>query len=111
MDPSAGVHLGQIPEAHSTWERSRGLIGREAGEIGRGLLIARCRCVHTFGMRCALDLVFVDDRRRVVAVRSEVPPWRVVFGGWSARHTVELPPGKARQLRLVSGTEVAWDAT
>ena len=34
-----------------------------------GLLIPRCASVHTFGMRFALDLVFLDARRRPLAVR------------------------------------------
>ena len=45
---------------------------------GPGLLIPRCRSVHTVGMRFRLDLVFLDERRRVVEVRRDVPPGRFV---------------------------------
>ena len=40
-----------------------------ASEAGAGLLIPRCSSVHTFGMRFALDLVFLDSRRRPLAIR------------------------------------------
>lgn len=43
-----------------------------------GLLLPRCRCVHTFGMRFALDLVFLDAGGRVVRVVRGVGPRRVV---------------------------------
>jgi uncharacterized protein len=42
------------------------------------LLIPRCSCVHTFGMRFALRLVFLDARGDVLEVRPYVPPRRVV---------------------------------
>lgn len=45
---------------------------------GYALLIPRCRCVHTFGMRFALDLVWFDAGGRVVAIDRRVPANRVV---------------------------------
>ena len=41
------------------------------------LLIPRCRSVHTFGMRFALDLVWLAADGRVVRVDRAVPPFRV----------------------------------
>jgi uncharacterized protein len=44
---------------------------------GVALLLPRCRSVHTFGMRFALDLVWLDGAGEVVRVDRGVPPWRV----------------------------------
>ena len=41
------------------------------------LLMPRCRSVHTFGMRFALDLVWLDRERRIVRIDRAVPPRRV----------------------------------
>ena len=41
------------------------------------LLIPRCRSVHTFGMRFALDLHWLGPRGEVVRVDRDVRPWRV----------------------------------
>ena len=54
-----------------------GLIGRRSLPPGVVLEIPRCRSVHTFGMRFALDLVWLDGERRVVRIDRAVPPWRV----------------------------------
>ena len=43
------------------------------------LLLPRCGAVHTFGMRFALDLVFLDERGGVLHSRSCVAPGRVVL--------------------------------
>jgi uncharacterized protein len=45
---------------------------------GAGLLIPRCRSVHTFGMRFALDVLFLDADDRVIGLRRGVPPGRVI---------------------------------
>ena len=42
------------------------------------LLIPGCRCVHTFGMRFALDLAWLDAEGRVLGVDRGVPPGRIV---------------------------------
>ncbi len=52
------------------------LLDEAPGEIG--LLIPRCRAVHTFGMRFAVDIVFLDARGRVIDTVSAVPPRRLV---------------------------------
>lgn len=42
-----------------------------------GLELAPCRSVHTFGMRFALDLIWVDRDGRVVRVDERVAPRRL----------------------------------
>lgn len=67
-----------------------GLGWRDRAEAGAGLLIPRCASVHTFGMRFPLDLYFLDDEGRVLAVRRRVPPRRVVWQR-GARNVLEIP--------------------
>ena len=52
------------------------LLSRE--RAGPGLLIPRCRSVHTFGMRFPLDLLFLDGDGRVIDLRRAVPPCLVI---------------------------------
>ena len=54
------------------------------------LHIARCRSVHTFGMRYALDLIWLDGRGAVVRVDLGVPPRRVRTCR-RARSVIEIP--------------------
>ena len=58
------------------------------------LLIPRCRSVHTFGMRFAIDVVFLDAGGRVLGVASNVPPCRVVSCRGAAA-VVETAAGEA----------------
>ncbi len=71
--------------------RVRGLLGRDGLE--GGLLLPRCRSVHTIGMRFAIDVAFLDRQGRVVAVVAPMRPWRVGRVRLRARQVVEAEAG------------------
>ena len=58
--------------------RLLGLAFTDRERAGGGLLIPGCRSVHTFGMRFALDIAFLDAEGAAISRRRAVPPWRVV---------------------------------
>lgn len=65
-----------VRTAASFRERLLGLaLRREPPD--HALLIPRCRSVHTFGMRFALDLHWLGPDGEVIRVDRRVPPWRV----------------------------------
>ena len=71
-------------------ERLRGLIGRDGLEHGRGMLIVRCNCIHTFFMRFPIDATFLDRQGNVVKTVRNIRPWRPwVWGGWRAASVLE----------------------
>ena len=57
---------------------------------GHALLLPRTRAVHTFGMRFALDLHWLDRDGTVVRVDRAVPPRRLRTC-LRARSVLELP--------------------
>jgi uncharacterized membrane protein (UPF0127 family) len=72
--------------------RSRGLLGRAALREGEGLWIVPCEAIHTFGMRFAIDLVYLGRNRRVKKTCSSVPAWRI-SACLTAHSVLELPSG------------------
>ncbi|MCK4400801.1 DUF192 domain-containing protein [bacterium] len=75
-----------------TWlRRTKGLIGHAKLDSGEGLLIPNCKAIHTWFMRFAIDVVFMDKNYCVVKTISQLKPFRLAFGGRSAQHTLELP--------------------
>ena len=76
--------------AESAFERMRGLIGRKKLDPGRGMLITKCNCIHTFFMRFPIDATFLDRKGNVVRIVRGIRPWRPwVWGGWRARSVLE----------------------
>jgi uncharacterized membrane protein (UPF0127 family) len=58
------------------------------------LLLPRTKSIHTFGMRFALDLIWLDARGRALRVDSAVPARRVRSCA-AATAVLELPAGGA----------------
>ncbi len=85
--------------------RRKGLLGRSGMAQGEGLWIAPCESVHTFFMRFAIDLVYLDRQRKVKKVRSNVGPWRL-SACFSAHSVLELPVGTIRASQTECGDTV-----
>ena len=88
--PTVDVGGWRVPVAATRLARLLGLALLDEGMAGAGLLIPSCRSVHTFGMRFALDLVFLDGALKPVSARRMVPARRVLADR-SARAVLELP--------------------
>jgi uncharacterized protein len=65
--------------ARSARARLVGLAWLDGLPVDCGLLIPRCRSVHTFGMRFALDVAFLGRDGRVLRTVRDVPPRRVLW--------------------------------
>jgi uncharacterized membrane protein (UPF0127 family) len=87
----------EIVVASSFRDRLVGLAFRRAPPDGRGLLLPGCRSVHTFGMRYALDLVWLDPAGAVLAIDARVPPRRV-RGRRDAAAVIEVPAGQGERV-------------
>ena len=65
-----------VHEARTLRSRLLGLAFLRELPTGHALLISDCRSVHTFGMRFAIDVAFVDERGRALRVERNVQPRR-----------------------------------
>jgi uncharacterized membrane protein (UPF0127 family) len=73
-------HGATVHEATTAGARLLGLALLRDGALppGHALLIPHCRSVHTFGMRFRIDVLFLDERGRVLRIERAVPPRRVL---------------------------------
>jgi uncharacterized protein len=84
----------RVARAETRPERMRGLAKLDAMPAACALHLPRCRSVHTFTMRFALDLIWLGKDGRPVRVDRAVPPNRM---RWClrARSVVEANAGTA----------------
>ncbi len=100
------TELGNAIEiADSSAQRRTGLLKRSGLERGEGLWIVPCESVHTFFMKFAIDLVYLDKKHKVRKVRHAVKPWRMSLC-LTAHSIVELPPGAAQASGTLAGDEL-----
>ena len=102
---------GAVERADSFWRRGIGLLGCAGLPAGAALWIDPCSSIHMFGMRFALDVIFLDADLRVVKVVRDVRPWRMASGGAGAHSVVELATGWLPEDAVAVGDQLAWLAT
>ena len=88
--------------ADNPFARLRGLLGRRRLATGEGLLLRPSPSIHTWFMRFAIDVVFLDPELRVLRVAHAVKPWRFA-GCRGARAVLELASGEATARGVVVG--------
>jgi hypothetical protein len=99
------VLAARVEPAFDSKARRRGLLGRDAVPEDYALIIAPCGSVHTFFMRCPLDLVFVSKDGTVVKACPSVKPWRIA-GALGAFAVIEAAEGFINRGGIVPGQVV-----
>ena len=89
--------------AASYGPRRRGLLGRDG--IEGAILLTPCNSVHTFRMRFAIDVAYLDKELRVVDVHT-MKPGRLGRPRLRARHVLEAEAGAMAGWGLRPGVQV-----
>ena len=93
--------------ADSSATRRSGLLKHETLPEGEGLWIAPCEAVHTVGMKFAIDVLYLDRKRKVLKVRERMVPWRI-SGCLRAHSVLELPAGMAGKTGTLAGDQLEF---
>jgi uncharacterized protein len=96
---------GSVEVADRPATRNKGLLGRDGLAPGEGLWIVPCAAIHTFGMRFPIDLVYLDRKKRVKKVRSDVRSWRL-SACLFAHSVLELASGTVRRTQTGPGDKL-----
>ena len=111
----SGKRSLSIRVANHFFSRLRGLMLAPPLLHDQGLLITRCRSVHTGFMRAAIDVVYLDQDGVVTECDANLRPWRGSRSGkrgidgirpGRARHTLELAAGSIERLQIRPGDQV-----
>ena len=92
--------------ANTSAARNVGLLRHKNLPAGQGLWIVPCQSIHTFFMKFAIDLVYLDKRLRVRKVRHSVRPWRI-SACLLAHSVIELPAGSVAATATRRGDQLS----
>ncbi|WP_228990408.1 DUF192 domain-containing protein [Streptomyces sp. DH8] len=104
----SGARQVPLRIAASYRARTRGLLGRDG--IEGALMLTPCGSVHTFGMRFAIDVAYLDRTFRVLAVTT-MRPGRLGLPRLRARHVVEAEAGAMERWGVRPGVRMEPAAT
>ncbi|HEC68897.1 MAG TPA: DUF192 domain-containing protein [Candidatus Omnitrophica bacterium] len=73
------VLASQAKIADNFFKRFLGLMFRKSLSKEEALIFFRAPSIHTFFMRFALDILFLDKEGKVLRIARKIKPWRMVF--------------------------------
>ena len=80
--------------ANTPFKRIKGLLGEKILLPDQAIILDPCNSVHTFFMRFAIDILFVDKDYKVVKALSELNPNKITRIYWHSSRVIELPAGR-----------------
>jgi hypothetical protein len=82
-----------VEVADSLLKRMKGLLGKDELIVGEALWIKPCMSIHTFLMKFPIDVVFLDNKNQVIAIRKNMVPNRMTRLYLKSASVLELPAG------------------
>lgn len=79
-----------IKVADNFFTRSIGLLSKKSVLEGEGLIIKPCCSIHTFFMRFAIDVIFVNKKNEIIALYENVRPWKILPIHPTSHYVIEL---------------------
>jgi hypothetical protein len=92
--------------ADTLFLRMKGLLDKKNIKKGQALILKPCDSIHTFFMRFAIDVIFVDQKHRVDLAISCLKPWRLSPLCWRAKLAIEFPCGVIQDSHTEKGDEI-----
>jgi len=100
------IYLAQdVIVASSIFTRLLGLMFRNKLDNGKAMLISPCNSIHTFFMKFAIDVIFLDREFKIIKIIRSMHPWRMSWPYWQASQVLELPAGTV-PMQLFEGLTV-----
>jgi uncharacterized protein len=91
--------------ADTSATRNKGLLKHTGLAEGEGLWIVPCEGVHSFFMKFAIDVVFLNKKRQVTKLRPNMVKNRIALS-LRAHSTLELPVGMIAKSRTEVGDQM-----
>jgi len=105
---ASGRDLCLVEVADSHVARAVGLLGRNELPMGRGIWIKPSISIHTFFLKFAIDVAYIDAEGTVVKTCAHLRPFRISIGGPRARSALELPSGFLELAQLQPGEKLTF---
>lgn len=101
------IIASEAAAADTSRKRRTGLLKHESLPEGQGLWIVPTEAVHTFGMKFAIDLLFLDRRKKVLKIRQNMGRRRIAIC-LRAHSVLELPAGAIEATRTSAGDQLEF---
>lgn len=89
--------------ADTFFARLVGLLNRSSLKKGEALILTPSNSIHSFFMRFAIDVAFLDKSGKVIETFPSFKPFRISLVYFNASLTIELPEGVIQSTQTQPG--------
>jgi uncharacterized membrane protein (UPF0127 family) len=86
----------------------KGLLGRKSIDKEDALIFPDAPSLHTFFMKFAIDIAFLDSTKKVVASLEKVKPNRIL-PYIKSRYTIEMAEDSIQEKGITLGDQLLWE--
>ena len=95
--------------AETITQRTLGLMWVSDFNEGSALILAGGGGIHTFMVSQPLDLLFLDQHKRILRIIGSISPSRISPWVRGAKWIVELPAGSLEGADIKTGDQLRWE--
>ena len=92
--------------ADTSFKRMCGLLGRSSMKPTQALVIIPCQSIHMLFMKFAIDVIFIDDKNKVIGLSARIKPFQFSGIFWKSACAIELPSGTIEATKTQIGDSI-----
>lgn len=92
----------------SFFSRLKGLLGRKKFSEGEALILTHTSRVHSFFMQFAIDLIFLDKNKKVLATEINFLQNKISPQVENSYYVIELPANYLQKIKIDIGDSLDW---
>ncbi|WP_254788725.1 DUF192 domain-containing protein [Virgibacillus salinus] len=95
-----------VQTAYSFRKRLKGLMFAKSLPNNFAMHIAPCSSIHTFFMKCRIDILYLSQKNEIVGMEEDFAPGKIGKRFSNVHSVVELPSGKIKTSAVNVGQAV-----
>lgn len=94
--------------ADNFWNRIKRLFARDEVLFDHAVLVTPCTCVNTLWLKMPIDVIFLDQEQRIIALHENIAPWESAKNS-NAASAIELTAGSLCRHECKIGDILVWE--
>lgn len=97
------MHTIKVTWAKTLWQKTKGLLGTKSPYP---LLLQTRFGIHTFGMKFPIDILILDNKNKIRAVKENLKPNRLYLWNPKYKRIIELPNHTISSKKIEKGETI-----
>jgi uncharacterized membrane protein (UPF0127 family) len=108
LKKNSQILFSKVLWASNPFLKMKGYLGRKSLAKDEALIFPKAPSIHTFFMKFAIDIIFLDTTQKVITCLEKVKPGRIL-PYINSRYTIEMPEDSIQEKGIKVGDHLLWE--